>query len=95
MVGLSQVFVDLQFLGRLKKSHEFWQAEIWLLKEYMIDYGTSALDVPGYSVLLPAGLTSSGKSVYPFWLKVRGEWSPLWLLMVTNNIASFAIASHD
>jgi hypothetical protein len=87
MEKFSQVLVDLQFQGRLRKRNDLGKAEMLFFIELLQEYGSIALDVPGYSLRQAAESGLGGRPVWPFLLKIRGEWTQLWILMVTDEIA--------
>lgn len=87
MEMLSQVLVDLKFQGRLNKRSDLGKAEMLFFIELLREHGSYALDVPGYSLRLPTEAGLGGKPVWPVLLKLRGEWTPLWILMVADDIA--------
>ena len=76
----SQVFVDLPFQGRLRKSAELVGAEIFLFTEMLEQHGTGVLDVPGYCLTVPVtGTRMSEPQRTKILLKLRGVWTTLWL----------------
>ena len=87
MEKLSQVLVDLQFQGRLNKRSDLGKAEMLFFIELLLKHGSIALDVPGYCLRLPTETGLGGKPVWRCLLKIRGEWTPLWILMVADDIA--------
>ncbi len=87
MEMFSQVFVDLQFQGRLNKGSDLGKAEMLFFIDLLREHGSNALDVPGYCLHLPTEMGLGGRPVWPCLLKIRGEWTPLWLLMVADDIA--------
>ncbi|MCB2074723.1 MAG: hypothetical protein H6917_13325 [Novosphingobium sp.] len=87
MEKLAQVLVDLQFQGRLRKESDLGKAEVLFFIDLLQEYGSIALDVPGYSVRQPTESGLEGKPIWPCLLKIRGEWTPLWLLMIEDDIA--------
>lgn len=87
MGKLAQVLVDLQFQGRLRKRSDLGKAEMLFFIELLREHGSIALEVPGYSLRLPTEMGLGGRPVWPYLLKIRGEWTPLWILMVADDIA--------
>lgn len=87
MEKFSQVLVDLQFQGRLNKRSDFGKAEILFFIELVREHGSNALQVPGYSLTLPEHKGIGGRPVWPVLVKIRGEWTSLWLLLVADDIA--------
>jgi hypothetical protein len=82
MGAKSQVFVDLSFQGRLRKSAEIVGAEIFFFTEMLEEHGTLVLDVPGYCLRVPINSTTTAKpNRIPILLKVVGVWTALWLEM--------------
>lgn len=75
-----QVYVDLAFQGRLRKSDELVGAEIFLFTQLLEEQGPSVLDVPGYCVTVPvpAGRARSSERI-EILLKILGVWTTLWL----------------
>lgn len=87
MEKFAQVYVDLQFQGRLRKRSDLGKAEMLFFIELLQEHGSIALDVPGYSLRQPTESGLGARPVWPFLLKIRGEWTPLWILMVADDIA--------
>jgi hypothetical protein len=80
MGAIRQVFVDLAFQGRLRKSDELVGAEIFLFTQLLEEQGTALLDVPGYCVTVPVPASCGRKSdQIEILLKILGVWTPLWL----------------
>ena len=80
MAAGCQVFVDLSFQGRLRKSDELAGAEIFLFTELLEEQGTALLNTPGYCMTIPPrGQRSADRDRIPILLKWRGVWTPLWL----------------
>lgn len=71
-----QVFVDLSFQGRLRKSDELVGAEIFLFTQLLEEQGAALLDIPGYCITVPVDRPAKRIGIL---LKVRGAWTPLWL----------------
>lgn len=75
-----QVFVDLTFQGRLRKSDELVGAEIFLFTQLLEEQGPALLDVPGYCVTVPVSASRARKSNrIEILLKILGAWTTLWL----------------
>ncbi|HEX8240062.1 MAG TPA: hypothetical protein VF574_10030 [Allosphingosinicella sp.] len=75
-----QVFVDLAFQGRLRKSDELVGAEILLFTQLLEEQGPALLDVPGYCVTVPVSASRTRKSDrIEILLKIVGVWTTLWL----------------
>lgn len=80
MATICQVYVDLAFQGRLRKSNELVGAEIFLFTQLLEEQGPSVLDVPGYCVTVPVTAARRGKSHrIEILLKILGVWTTLWL----------------
>jgi hypothetical protein len=80
MAAVCQVFVDLAFQGRLRKSDELVGAEIFLFTQLLEEQGPALLDVPGYCVTVPVLASRAGKSDrIEILLKILGVWTTLWL----------------
>lgn len=73
-----QVFVDLSFQGRLRKSNETFQVEIFLFTRMLEQYGMTMIGVPGYTVPVNGPREHSSNPV-EFLLKAVGVWTHLWL----------------
>src|SRR4051812_29164441 len=58
-----QVFVDLAFQGRLRKSDELVGAEVFLFTQLLEEQGPAILDVPGYCVTVPVAERRARKSI--------------------------------
>lgn len=81
----SQVFVDLNFQGRLNSSGELFQAEVFYFIEILKEFGVRSLNLPGYTFChLP---TETEFSELSFWLKIRGEWTRLWIRQSAASVA--------
>ena len=78
MGAANQVFVDLSFQGRLRKSAELIQAEIFLFTQLLEEHGTAVLAVPGYCLTVPAEMRLKPHRI-EILLKVMGAWTTLWL----------------
>lgn len=77
---MCQVFVDLAFQGRLRKSNELVGAEIFLFTQLLEEQGSALLDVPGYCVTVPVPESHARKSDrIEILLKIVGVWTTLWL----------------
>jgi hypothetical protein len=74
-----QVFVDLAFQGRLRKSAELVGAEIFLFTQLLEEQGPALLDVPGYCMTVPVALRARKSDRIEILLKVLGVWTTLWL----------------
>lgn len=75
-----QVYVDLAFQGRLRKSNELVGAEIFLFTRLLEEQGPAVLDVPGYCVTVPVSEHRDRKSdLIEILLKILGVWTTLWL----------------
>lgn len=80
MAAMCQVYVDLAFQGRLRKSSELVGAEIFLFTQLLEEQGPALLDVPGYCVTVPVPASPALKSDrIEILLKIMGVWTPLWL----------------
>jgi hypothetical protein len=80
MAAMCQVFVDLAFQGRLRKSGELVGAEIFLFTQLLEEQGPALLDVPGYCVTVPVPTSRVRKSDrIEILLKIMGAWTTLWL----------------
>jgi len=78
MGAICQVFVDLSFQGRLRKSAEFIQAELFLFTELLEEHGASVLTVPGYCLTVPVEMRTKPDRI-EILLKLMGAWTTLWL----------------
>ena len=77
-MGVYQAFVDLSFQGRLRKSSEIYQVEVYFFVKMLEQYGMTAIGVPRYTMPVIGGpANSSGRM--EFLLKVMGVWTSLWL----------------
>ena len=77
---ICQVFVDLAFQGRLRKSDELVGAEIFLFTQLLEEQGPAILDVPGYCMTVPVAERRARKSDrIEILLKILGVWTTLWL----------------
>ena len=75
-----QVFVDLAFQGRLRRSDELVGAEIFLFTRLLEEQGPAILDVPGYCVTVPVAERRARKTDrIEILLKILGVWTTLWL----------------
>ena len=75
-----QVYVDLAFQGRLRKSDELVGAEIFLFTQLLEEQGPAILDVPGYCLTVPVSGRRARKSDrIEILLKILGVWTTLWL----------------
>lgn len=83
-MGAYQAFVDLSFQGRLRKSAELYQAEIYYFLQLLEQYGMEALIVPGYSTIVLDANNSLDRT--EFVLKLRGVWTRLWLEERTSGV---------
>jgi hypothetical protein len=82
MGATCQVFVDLSFQGRLRKSDELVGAEIFLFTQLLEEQGPALLDLPGYCVTVPVSASHARKSDrIEILLKILGVWTTLWLEM--------------
>jgi len=80
MAAICQVFVDLAYQGRLRKSGELVGAEIFLFTQLLEEQGPALLDVPGYCVTVPVPASRTRKSDrIEILLKILGVWTTLWL----------------
>ena len=80
MEASCQVYVDLAFQGRLRKSNELVGAEIFLFTRLLEEQGPAILDVPGYCVTIPTSKRRARKSDrIEILLKILGVWTTLWL----------------
>jgi hypothetical protein len=80
MAARCQVFVDLSFQGRLRRSDELVGAEIFLFTELLEEQGTALLNTPGYCMTVPlTGQRGARDDRIPILLKLRGVWTALWL----------------
>lgn len=77
-MGAYRVYPDLQFQGRLRKSSETFQVEVYFFIKMLEQHGMTAIGVPRYTVPVIGGLANpSGRS--EFLLKIMGTWTSLWL----------------
>lgn len=75
-----QVFVDLAFQGRLRKSNELVGAELFLFTQLLEEQGPAILDVPGYCLTVPVSERRARESDrIEILLKILGVWTTLWL----------------
>ena len=80
MAASCQVFVDLAFQGRLRKSNELVGAEIFLFTQLLEEQGPAILDIPGYCVTVPVvGRRARKSDRIEILLKILGVWTTLWL----------------
>ena len=75
----NQVFVDLKFQGRLSKSAELVQAELFLFTSLIEEFGLTVLNTPGYCLRVPVEDCTTANERIAVLLKWRGVWTPLWL----------------
>ena len=75
---MCQVYVDLAFQGRLRRSGELVGAEIFLFTQLLEEQGPALLDVPGYCVTVPVRASRKSERI-EILLKVMGVWTTLWL----------------
>ena len=73
----NQVFVDLAFQRRLRKTTEIFQAELYVFIEMLEKHGMMVVGVPRYTVPVHSGPNAKGR--IEFLLKVMGVWTTLWL----------------
>lgn len=78
MGAACELFVDLSFQGRLRRSAELVRAEIFLFTELLEKHGTAVLTVPGYCLTVPEEMLSKPGRI-EILLKVTGVWTTLWL----------------
>lgn len=78
MGATCQVFVDLAFQGRLRRSAELIQAEIFLFTQLLEQHGATVLAVPGYCLTVPVAMRIKPHRT-EILLKVMGVWTTLWL----------------
>ena len=84
-MGAYQAFPDLQFQGRLHKSSEVYQVEVFHFLELLEEYGLDAIGVPRYSAIVAGGaLNAAGRM--EFLLKILGAWTSLWLEVRASNV---------
>jgi hypothetical protein len=77
-MGAYQVYPDLQFQRRLRKSSEVHRVEVYFFLKMLEQYGMAAVGVPRYSVPVAGGkLNAAGRM--EFLLKIMGTWTSLWL----------------
>ena len=83
MRAACQVFVDLAFQGRLRKSDELVGAEIFLFTRLLEEQGAALLDLPGYCITVPIEHPAKRTAIL---LKVRGVWTTLWLEQPEDDV---------
>ena len=79
MGDVCQLFVDLAFQGRLRKSDELVGAEIFLFTQLFEEQGPALLDLPGYCVTVPTAFRARTSDRIEILLKILGVWTTLWL----------------
>jgi hypothetical protein len=80
MGTMCQVYVDLAFQVRLRKSDELVGAEVLLFTQLLEEQGPAILDVPGYCVTVPVSERRARRSDrIEILLKILGVWTTLRL----------------
>jgi hypothetical protein len=71
------VFVDLQFAGRLNSGSGDHKAELVVLVENLEDFGLQTLRLDGYCTVTRICFGNGAIARIEFELRGRGGWSPL------------------
>jgi len=77
-MGAYQTFIDLSFQGRLRKSSEIYQVEVFFFLKMLEQHGMTAIGVPRYTIPV-IGKPKTGPGRAEFLLKIMGTWTSLWL----------------